>query len=296
VGFDNLNEMWGSVAPDMFIFTFDQSVCPGWITDETHGTYSDPFIKVWNVADTHAEEALAYGFVSHNEAWGADHIAHEAGITFGQNTGYIGYIIAKATQLLDTPVNPADPDTTFGDLLANLGMVPEQALLVAHLITEYSIDVMLAHDVDPLLGRKLATAARNETGRFPALLVKAYGEDYADYCFGGDLSTAAEVLAAAEAEHRKTMIFLGQAVSRPEPVADEMLAEQVVAILPDFLGGPLPVPESEAVETVRAGIVKAMALCDDYMAEIEATIEFVRKNLEDHGIIYLMRGNPKKGP
>lgn len=292
VGFDNLNEIWGSVSPDMFIFTFDQDVCPGWISDETHGTYADTFMKVWNAADTHAEEALAFGFVSHNEAWGADHIAHEAGITFGQDQGYI---IAKAMLLLETPVKPDNPGPTFGDSFAYLEMSYDQALMVAHLITEYSIDIMLAHDVDHSLGRRLATAARNETGRFPALLIKAFGEDYADHCFDGDLSIAAEVLTAAEAEHRKNMIFLGQTISKPERVAEQLLAEQVLAILPAFLGGPLTVPDAVVIEILKAALSSSMTLCDDYMKEIDATIKYVAENLEDHEIDYLIRGYSRKG-
>ena len=131
--------------------------------------------------------------------------------------------------------------------------------------------------------------------RFSALLVEAYGQDYAAYCFGGDYSTAANVLTATEKEHRKDMIFLGQALSQPEPVAVQLLAEQVVAILPDFLGAPLPVPEEDVVETMKAAIVSAMTLCADYKAEIEATVEFVKKSLHDHGITYSIHGNPKDG-
>jgi len=118
------------------------------------------------------------------------------------------------------------------------------------------------------------------------LLVKAYAADYAAYCFGGDYSTAANVLTAVEKEHRKDMIFLGQAISQPKPMAVHLLAEQLVGVLPEFLGHPLPIPEAEAVEIVSAAILTSMALCADYMAEIDATIEFVDKNLKDHGITY----------
>ncbi len=83
VGHDNLLEMWGSVAPDFFNYIFDPAVCPGWVSDQTHGMVSDTFLKVWNAADSEKEAALAYGFVSHNEAWGADHIAHESSLTLG---------------------------------------------------------------------------------------------------------------------------------------------------------------------------------------------------------------------
>lgn len=91
-------------------------------------------------------------------------------------------------------------------------------------------------------------------------------------------------MTATEKEHRKNMIFLGQAISQSEPVAVQLLAEQVVGLLPDFLGGQIPVPEEEAVAIVKAAFFKSMAICDDYKAEIDATIEFVDKNLKDHGI------------
>jgi hypothetical protein len=289
VGHDNLNEMWGSTAPDMFNFVFDPTLCPGWIADQTQGTYSDTFLKVWNAADTHDEEAMAYGFASHNEQWGADHIAHETSLTLGQDEGYI---IAKETILLDTPY-PADPQKTFGDVFADLGMSPYEGEMVAHLIAEYAIDIMLRNDADPLLGRKLATAAHARSKEFPGLLIKAFGSDYADYCFGGDTSTAASVLIAVEEEHRKEMIFLGWAISQPEPVAVQLLAERVVSILPEFMGAPLPVSDADAVEIVKSAIYNAMTICDDYMAEINATIEYVDKNLKEHGITYSIHGNPK---
>ncbi len=62
-------------------------------------------------------------------------------------------------------------------------------------------------------------------------------------------------------------------------------------VLPDFLGHPLPVPDAEAVEIMAGAIVTAMALCADYRAEKEATVEFVGKSLKDHGIAY----SPKSG-
>jgi hypothetical protein len=285
-GYDNLNEMWGSVAPDMYNFVFDPTLCPGWIADQTQGTYAETFLKVWDAAGTNAEEALAYGFVSHNEQWGADHTAHEACLICGQPGGYI---IVKAKLLLTTPVNPAAPQRTFGEAFAALGMGPDEGLLIAHLITEYAVDIRLTNEVAPRLGRKLATTARSDTRGFPPLLVKAFAADYAAYCFGGDLTTAAPVLTSVEKGHRKDMIFLGQAISQPEPVAEQLLAEQVVGILPDFLGKPLPVTDEVAVGIMKAAIAAAVSLSDDYRAEIEATIEFVGNSLKDHGIIHITK-------
>ena len=36
-----------------------------------------------------------------------------------------------------------------------------------------------------------------------------------------------------------------------------------------------------------------MALCDNYRAEIEATIGFVDKNLKDHGVVHEYHGKAK---
>ena len=206
-----------------------------------------------------------------------------------------GYVIMKARQLLGTPMNPANPLLTFGAAFATLGMSPDEALLVAHVSTEYAVDIRLGHDADPLLGRKLATAARNDTRRFRPLLIKAYAADYAASCFGGDDMAAASALTAAEQGHRKDMIYLGQAISQPEPVAAQLLAEQLAAMLPEFLGGPLPVPEAAAVAILQAGITAAMSLCgDDYRAEIDATIGFVEQSLKDHGISYEPRSDGRR--
>ena len=292
-GHDNLDVMWGSVMPDFFNYVFDPTLCSGWVSDQTHGTYfSDSFLKAWNAADTNSEHALAYGFVSHDQAWGADFTAHISCRTCGQNDGYI---IMKAWQLLNVPLSLDNPLLTYSDAFAGLGMSPEEALLVAHVITEYAIDIMLGKEVDPLLGRKLATAARNVTKRFQPLLVKAFAADYAAYCFDGDGKAAANVLTAAEKGHRKDMIFLGQAISQSERVAEHLMAEQLVAILPGFLGSPLPVPEEAAVEIVRAAIFSSMAICKDYKAEIDATVEFVDESLKDHGIFYSGLVKPQNG-
>lgn len=278
-GHDDLNEMWGSVAPDMYNFVSDPAWCPGWIADQTQGTYADTFLKVWNAAKTNTEEALAFGFVSHNQQWGADHVAHTACQTCGENEGYI---IVKARLLLNAPVNPAAPEQTFGDLFTALGMDPDMALLTAHVIVEEAVDIRLGNEVAPLLGRRLAAAARSDTKGFQPLYVKAFAEDYAAYCFGGDSSAAAAALIAAEKGHRKDMIFLGEAISQPEPVAVQLLAGQLEGVLSE-LGFTVP------VDILKAAMFSAMGICDDYKAEIEAAVLFVGKNLEDHRISYRHR-------
>jgi hypothetical protein len=287
-GFNHINERWGSLGPDIFNFIFDPTLCPTWLADETHGRVEDSFMKVWNAASRLSEKALAYGFVTHNEVWGADYTAHISGLTFGDGVGYIN---AKAMILLDTPLDltqPYDPvlNPKFAEVFAGIGMTSEQQLIIAHVVAEYAIDIMLKNDVDHFIGRKLRLAALYRSPKFPALLVEAYAADYTANCPGIDLSTATYIITSAEAEYRRGMISYGRAISQPEPIAVQLVAEQIVALAPGFLGGPLPIPEADAVELVIVAIYDSMTICDDYMTEINATIDFVDENLITHGITY----------
>jgi hypothetical protein len=278
-GYNNINEMWGSLGPDIFNFIFDETLCPSWLAEQTH---TEGFLKVWNAASTTSEKALAYGFLTHNEVWGADTTAHISGLTFGQNWGYIN---EKAMALLNTPINPTEPHPTFGDIFSSIGLNPDQQQLVAHVIAEYAIDIMLKNDADPFIGRKVAIAAHARSKGFPALLVKAFAADYANQCFGGDYLTAAYIIAAAEEEYRNGMISYGQAISQSEEVAVQLIAEQIVALAPGFLDPTQSLPPN-AVDLLKAAIYASMEICNDYLAEINATIDFVESNLVTNGITY----------
>jgi hypothetical protein len=82
------------------------------------------------------------------------------------------------------------------------------------------------------------------------------------------------------------MITYGRVISQPEPVAVRLIANQIVALAPGFLGGELPIPKADAVGLVIVAIYDSMAICADYLAEINATIEAVEDELADHGITY----------
>jgi hypothetical protein len=285
---NNINEMWGSLGPDIFNFIFDQALCPIWLAEQTHGGPTESFVKVWNAAGTTSEKALAYGFISHNEVWGADYTAHISGLTFGQDVGYIN---AKAMVLLDTPIDPTGPydpglNPTFNEIFSSIGLEPDQQLIIAHVIAEYAIDIMLKNDVDRSIGRKLKVAARARSSKFPVLLAEAYAADYAANCAGIDYLTAASIITSAESKYRNNMISYGKVISLSEPIAVQLIAKQVVALAPAFIGGPLLIPEADAVEIIKAMIYVSMEICDDYITEINATIEFVENNLVTHGIVY----------
>lgn len=277
-------EMWGSLGPDIFNFIFDPALCPTWLADQTHGRDDDPdsFMKVWDAASRTTEKALAYGFVSHNEVWGADYTAHIRRLTPGMA---IGYINEKALMLLETPVDPAQPFPTFEQVFTDIGLNPDQQLAVAHVIAEYAIDIVLSNDVDPMLGLKLQVSAHSKRKNFPALLVEAYAENYAEVCPGIDYPTAVSIITGAEAEYRRNMIAYGRILSKPEPMAVELVAGQIVSLAQAFLGEDVTIPEG-AEEIVVSGIYNSMVICSDYLTEITETIDFVRDNLNAHDVTY----------
>ena len=289
IGYRNINEMWGSLGPDIFNFIFDDTLCPTWLGESTHGRETESFMNVWNVARTTPEKALAYGFVSHNEAWGADRTAHVLGLTSGRAGGYIN---AKAIKLLETPLDPTqeyDPvlNPKFKEVFDNIEMTWDQQVLIAHVISEYAIDIMLKNDVDHFLGRKLRLAARYRSPEFPGLLVEAFAADYVNNCPGIDLPTAAYIITSAEAEYRRGMITYGRIISQPEPVAVKLIANQIVALAAGFLGGPIPDDLGiDPVDLVKIAIYDSMAICDDYLDEINATIDLVEDQLTAHDITY----------
>jgi hypothetical protein len=80
-GTKNINEIYGILSPDIFNLSFQlPNNCPAELYDQTH----HQFMPVWNKAKPRLQTALAYGFVAHNDTWGADSTAHHKGTTVGE--------------------------------------------------------------------------------------------------------------------------------------------------------------------------------------------------------------------
>jgi uncharacterized protein YgfB (UPF0149 family) len=272
----NLGEMYGGVAPDLFNYLF--ATYQPFLYGQTH----DDFLKVWEAAGpgrTSVKRALAYGFVSHNDLWGADVMAHHNGRTFGQAQGYV---IAKAQAM--KPILIA--------ALTNWGIVlPDAvALNLSHNFVEYGVDV-LVKNLDAQVGAKMAGAAFKRNTTFPALLVQAYGDDVAT-ALGISSEDAAQLILAAEQSFRKTKIYEGQALMQDDAAAIALLAEELANFAQAYLasfGVTLPpgVGREQIVVLAENFIGLAMAMCQgDFSRELTATIAFVKEQLDTHGIAY----------
>lgn len=271
----NINEMYGAMAVDVFIFIFN--------TQMDLATHTD-FIKVWDAADpkSRQQHALAFGFVAHNDVWGMDYTAHHAGRTFGQQEGYV---IAKAAILekiiKDALLAKQDP------LYQVVNQLPAPlAALFFHTLVEGGIDILMKK-LDPLIGYKVSLAALLRSPQFPSLLVKAYATDFSALVGGED--KAKQLILQAEANFRKTMISYGQALTQKRKTAIKLIAAQTVELAQGFLAAAniqLP-PGVDIAPLIEEGIRQSIAICkDDFADEVEATLVYVKEQLQTHGIDY----------
>jgi hypothetical protein len=279
-GQKNLGEMYGGAAPDLFNYLFAP------YQPYLYGLTHVEFLKVWEVAGpgrSSVKRALAYGFVSHNDLWGADVTAHHNGRTFGKEQGYV---IAKAQEL--QPILTAT--------LASSGVVLPDAVAdkvtldLSHNFVEYGVDV-LVKNLDPRVGAKMASAALQRHPTFPALLVKAYREDVAAV-LGISSQEAGQLILAAEQSFRKIKIYEGRALMLDDATAITLLAEENADFAQAYLAGfgvtlPPGVGREQIVALAENFIGLAMAMCqNDFVGELSTTVAFVNEQLDMHGITY----------
>jgi hypothetical protein len=273
----NLNEMYGSFAPDIFIYYFDHPEYGQVLTDWTH----HDFDKVWRAAKSSNSKAEAFGFVSHNDTWGADYTAHHSSRTLVDRDK--GYVIAKAEILavgVSEQLASIFPNTDTAILEAI-------ALTVSHDLLEYGVDIILTRK-DHLIGEKIMTAAIVRSPDFPYTLAKAYAPSFAKYS-NMSLTDATRFIVNSERDWRKFMIFYGFALTQDEDVAIQLLSEHEATIAQAFLGayGIEVADSSELIPLISEIIMASIDLCkDDALDEINATVSYVNKQMLLHRITY----------
>lgn len=258
------NAVYGGMVPDLFDYVFSVP-CKADISNATHTA----FVAVWNSLRPKPGRALLYGFVSHNDLWGADFSAHHSCLTCSAGEGYI---IAKARYLMEA-----------GPLPPELPISPEQALELYHNFVETAVDVLIKR-IDPAIGRKMTSAALLRTPLFPDALAEAYKIEFAS-CFGST-EAAAAAMAAVEKEFRQSMALYGQSLCQDEETAVLLLAGQTADLAEGFLGAPLPISRDEVVALVVQLVQGAMQLCEnDFAAELEATVAQVENRMHAEGFV-----------
>jgi len=305
----NYNEMYGIMAPDILNFEFSL-MNDNLLRSYTHGippdaayyypypSPSDNFMNVW-LAHHGVKSAATYGFVAHNDAWGADFVAHWRMVPttnptppdpipfpFSRPDGFTwqppGYIIYLATAL--------DFGLELEGAWEAMGFEDDYAtrLMFCHNIIEYAGDLALKRH-DPLIGRKLVWACHLRTPQFAKLLEEAFPDAYGD------------LIDAAEPEYREFLTQYGLILLQPEGIAIEILAGQLADLAIEYLAFIWGIPP-EALEGIReqltlfgqVSLAAAVEICEappfglpSYMKELDqVAVPWIGDQLQAHGVIY----------
>ena len=269
----SLDEIYGAVLPDAFNIMFGDSY-QGQLWTQTH----DDFMKLVEAAESGDDKAVAFGFASHNELWGADQTAHIQSATDPNN----GYVIRKRDELTATLEPQVRLFLLFSGVPNANAVVKEVLPTVADSAIETAVDVLIRRNEDPDIGERLILAARTRGWSSPILLSKAYAADFAAAA-GTTEAVAAPLIIAAESEFRFQMELYGTALTQEDPVAAlaEQGAELAKLLLAAEQGIIVDIPTSLMKEIVNAAIE---VVKDDYAAELAATVTQVRQELESHAI------------
>jgi hypothetical protein len=268
----NLHEMYGAVLPDMFNLMFGHPY-QDYLWNETH--YE--FMKVVEKAKTGEKKALAYGFASHNEAWGADYTAHIGAMAAQGN----GYVVAKAGLLTDF-IEDMIESFLLSYSIPNASQIAQQlAPTVAENAVESAVDYWVSRIEDSNVGMRMVLAANSRGPFVPALIRQAFAKDFSK-ATGVKMKEAAGLIIDAEEQFREYMVLYGGILTQPNAI--ELMAQQG-ADLATLMLAEYGVAAEVDPTLLEMSLLAAIAIVElDYSAELSATLSNVASELESHGI------------
>jgi len=274
-GIMNLQEMYGSVLPDMFNLMFGYTH-QEYLWTETH--YE--FTKVVEKAKFGRRKAFAYGFASHNEAWGADYTAHIEALTIG--SGDKGYVIIKK-EILAPFLEPQIKAFLDGNGIPYPPkLLEELALSFADSGIETAVDLLVSQNEDKAVGYRMLISAKYRSLFVPFLLSGAYAKDFAQEAEITPLE-AIIIITKAEKEFRKYMELYGGILTQENAI--DLMAEQGAELAEMKLEKEYGITVDVPAELMKECLVGAITVVKgDYSSELAATLEYVDEQLKDHGV------------
>ncbi len=273
-GVMNLQEMYGAVVPDMFNLMFGYEH-QDYLWTETH--YQ--FTKVVEEAKFDESVAFAYGFASHNEDWGADHTAHISSVTVNPEEGYV---VTKKKILA--------PQLRLGIMLflnANgIAYTPELldelALAISDSAVESAIDLLVSQNEDTQIGMRMQVAAKLRSPFVPMLLSRAYAKEFAGEA-GIIVEEAILMIVETETVFKEYMELYGEILTQENAV--DLMAEQGAQLAELMLEERYGIIVEVPSELMKTGLLAAIEVVkDDYSEELAATLDYVKEQLESHGV------------
>ncbi len=273
-GQGNLNsqEIYGGTVPDLFNLMLD-SPDHDYLVNRTHYHFG----KVQKEAQGTDLESFAFGFVSHNEKWGADRTAHRKGLT----TPGEGYIIAQSTLLapqlqpqLQTILVESGVDPIIASLLAG-----PLSVQLAHPIAETAVDLLIKRNEDLSIGQELLLSAQERPSTAPDLLVAAYGKSLSHRMKVSE-EEAGSFIRDTETEFRDKMIRYGEILEKSEEEAIQDLSNEGGALIDGYLRIVTGVEIHVPAEVLTGFLHLALQQVEEsYSGEIAATLSYLQQRL-----------------
>jgi hypothetical protein len=277
----NGNEIYGTTSPDFVNYLLNTPYYE-WLYDTTH---SD-FIRLWHMATTPAEQALAMGFVAHNGLWGADHVAHYASLT-GDPTQ--GYVIAKAAMVeaFFSAQGIWDGLGLSGDLYKDL------RLELCHNIIEYVIDIQIWL-ADPTIASRVMEAAAGRSANMQQLVKTAFAGPLVAYSRTTDAplnqpAALALLLPAEISFQQRVALYAGLYATATDVNSVLINLDGYLRALAGQMFG-LSLEPGQAGQLL--GLVLQLGFTSDVQYELAATVNYVRDQLAAHNIVYGRGGMP----
>ncbi len=296
-----VNTMFGATVPDINQLLSTQQDSPFF-----YATHYGGYPGMWSAAQVIPSAGalpLAFGYLSHNEAWGADYYAHIHSqlYPFFKNpdpryAGQNGYVWVKAFQLCTVMKAQLRATGANTGLAATLLSDP----MNCHFIVEYAMDLQLKATRDPHIGQELLAAARSyDEAALQALFVAAYPSPTIDFPPPVGTATLGVGLAAYQAGWASLMQAYATALDKPtmkqavpavaaflEILAETTLGDQIRAALGLAPGDPIPdAVKLQLTKLIELGLTDSLLLCSyDYGLQLDLTTHAVRNNLVEHGV------------
>lgn len=274
----DLDEVYGSMAPDLFNFVFlDPTLAP--LVPYLYGLTHGEDLEVRRALRRGWEKAEVYGFLSHNEAWAADLTAHVASRTLDPT---VGYVITKARAL--SAILMTIPE------YAALGLTEAQSVDICHNLIESAGDLIIA-EASPQVGALMEASAMRPAGPLQQLLVRAWTPGLVANA-GLTAEEAAALIIGWDTWFRDRVSSFGDLLQQPAPAPFQGVVADFATLAEAYLaafGITLP-PGTDLTPLIAVGIQQAMALCaPDYLTEVNATVKYTGAQLRRHRVLQKLR-------
>jgi len=268
----NAEEVYGATVPDLFNLMLDSPYY-----DDLVGLTHKQATRVKTKAHKMGLEDFAFGFVSHNEVWGADFTAHVSGRTTQE-----GYVVTQSRVLALSLKPPLQDILEQGGVSSPSFIAGALAAGVSHPFIETAIDLLIKRNEDPSIGSALRQSAQDRPPAVQDLLAAAYGKSLARKTKVSE-EEAIHFIRESETQYQQLMVRYGEIFTEEEPQALQALAAQGSGLLEGYLtlftGKEITISPELIVQFLTLAIEQVE---DTYQEELTSTLSYLKGRMKSY--------------